>query len=70
MNERWAQETVITNLYMGGDEAPVWWADFPDLSRGLPPNGIFHRCERTNTCPQVLETFGSTRSTMKRWDPT
>ncbi len=59
MNERWAQETVIPNLYMGGDEAPVWWADFPDLSRGLPPNGILHRCARNNTCPQILETFGS-----------
>jgi hypothetical protein len=59
MNERWAQETVILNLYMGGDEAPVWWADFPDLARGLPPNGLLHRCEQTNTCPQILETFGS-----------
>ena len=37
MNERWAQPNVIPNLYMGGDEAPVWWAEFPDKSRGLPP---------------------------------
>ena len=59
MNERWAQPNVIPNLYMGGDEAPVWWADFPDFSRDLPPNGILHRCAQTNTCPQILETFGS-----------
>lgn len=58
-NERWAQENVIPNLYMGGDEAPVWWADFPDQARHLPPNGILHRCAETNTCPQVLETYGS-----------
>ena len=59
MNERWAQETVIPNLYMGGDEAPVWWADFPNEARGLPPDGLLHRCTRTNTCPEVLENFGS-----------
>jgi len=59
INERWAQENVIPNLYMGGDEAPVWWADFPDFARRLPPNGILHRCAETRTCPQILETYGS-----------
>ena len=61
INERWAQETVIPNLYMGGDEAPVWWADFPNQSRNLPAAGILDRCNATtpNTCPQILEYFGS-----------
>jgi hypothetical protein len=59
LNERWAQPNVIPNLYMGGDEAPVWWADYPDTSRNLPPNGLLHRCAQNNTCPQILETFGS-----------
>src|SRR5262249_54242972 len=45
--------------YMGGDEAPVWWADYPNLARDLPPNGMLHRCSQTNTCPQILETFAS-----------
>ncbi len=59
MNQRWAQENVIPNLYMGGDEAPVWWVDFPNAARGLPPDGILHRCTETHTCPEILETFGS-----------
>ena len=59
LNERWAQPNVIPNLYMAGDEAPVWWVDFPDFAHRLPPNGILHRCAETRTCPEILETFGS-----------
>ncbi len=58
-NERWAQENVIPNLYMGGDESPVWWADFPNFARGLPPSGMLDRCTQSGTCPEILETFGS-----------
>ena len=58
-NERWAQENVIPNLYMGGDEAPVWWADFPNQARGLPPSSMLDRCTQSGTCPEILETFGS-----------
>jgi hypothetical protein len=58
LNERFAQPTVLLQLYMGGEEAPVWWADFPNEARLLPPNGLLHRCTMTRTCPQVLETFG------------
>ena len=58
LNQRWAQPTVLTQLNMGGDEAPVWWADFPNQARGLPADGILHRCNATGTCPQILETFG------------
>jgi hypothetical protein len=59
MNIRWGQPNNLMYLYMGGDEAPVWWADYPNLARGLPPNGMLHRCSQTNTCPQILETLGS-----------
>lgn len=59
MNIRWGQPNNLMYLYVGGDEAPVWWADYPNLARGLPPNGMLHRCAQSNTCPQVLETFGS-----------
>jgi hypothetical protein len=59
MNIRWGQPNNLMYLYMGGDEAPVWWADYPNLARGLPANGMFHRCTATGTCPAVLETLGS-----------
>jgi hypothetical protein len=58
MNERWAQPNVLSNLYMGGNEAPVWWADWPNVARGLPPAGMLDHCNATHTCPQVLETWG------------
>ena len=41
------------------DEAPVWWAEYPDLARHYPPEGMLHRCSETRTCPEILETFGS-----------
>ncbi len=59
MNIRWGQPNNLMYLYMGGDEAPVWWADYPNLARGLPPNGMLHRCANSNTCPEILETFAS-----------
>jgi hypothetical protein len=59
MNIRWGQPNTLMYLYMGGDEVPVWWADYPNLARGLPANGMFHRCAQNNTCPEILETFAS-----------
>lgn len=59
MNVRFALPDVITNLYMMSDEAPVWWADYPDLARHYGPEGMLDRCRATKTCPEILETFGS-----------
>jgi hypothetical protein len=59
MNLRFGLPNNLMYLYMGGDEAPVWWADYPNFARGLPSNGMLHRCAETNTCPAVLETLGS-----------
>jgi len=59
MNIRWGQPNNLMYLYMGGDEAPVWWADYPNLARNLPADGMLHRCNQTGTCPQILETFAS-----------
>lgn len=59
MNIRWGQPNTLMYLYIGGDEAPVWWADYPNLARHLPPDGMLHRCAESGTCPEILETFGS-----------
>ena len=58
INERWAQPNVLSNLYMGGNEAPVWWADWLNVARDLPAAGMLDLCTASNTCPQVLETWG------------
>jgi len=59
MNIRWGQPNNLMYLYVAGDEAPVWWADYPNLARHLPPGGMLHRCASDGTCPEILETFGS-----------
>jgi hypothetical protein len=56
---RWAQPDGVLELYQAGSEGPQWWQKFPDPVRGLPPRGILDRCEATNTCPKVIEHFGS-----------
>lgn len=58
LNERFAQPTVLLQLYMGGEEAPVWWADYPNEARHLGADGLLHRCKVSNTCPEILEYFG------------
>ncbi len=60
MNTRFALPDVIQMLYMAGDEAPVWWGDWPDPARNRPADGILHSCTATGTCPKVVETFGGT----------
>jgi len=59
MNIRWGQPNNLMYLYVAGDEAPVWWADYPNLARHLSPDGMLHRCAQNSTCPEVLETLGS-----------
>ena len=59
MNVRFALPDAITNLYMMADEAPVWWADYPDPVRHHEPAGMLDACRQSHTCPQILETFGS-----------
>jgi alpha/beta hydrolase family protein len=57
-NSRWGQPDGVLELYQMGSEGPQWWHKFPDHVRGLRPGGILDRCERTRTCPKVVETFG------------
>lgn len=58
LNQRFAQPTVLLQLYMGGNEAPVWWANSPNDARHLGADGLLRRCKQNNTCPEVLEWFG------------
>jgi Alpha/beta hydrolase domain len=58
LNERFAQPTVLLQLYMGGNEAPVWWANSPNDARHLGANGLLRRCKQNNTCPEILEWWG------------
>jgi hypothetical protein len=57
-NSRWGQPDGVLELYQMGSEGPQWWHSFPDQVRNLHPGGILDRCNVTNTCPKIIETFG------------
>jgi len=57
-NSRWGQPDGVLELFQMGSEGPQWWTEWPDRVRDLPTRGILDRCERTHTCPKIVETFG------------
>ena len=59
MNRRFALPGGDVELYELGTEAPVWWEDWNDAPRGRGTSGLLDRCRATNTCPKIMETFGS-----------
>ncbi len=59
LNFRFAMPDGILKLYEPGSEGPQWWHKYPDRVRDLPTRGILDRCERTHTCPKVIEHFGA-----------
>jgi hypothetical protein len=59
LNFRWGQPDGVLELYQAGSEGPQWWVKWQDTVRGLPDAGILDRCTATNTCPKVVEHFGS-----------
>jgi hypothetical protein len=59
LNFRFAKPDLVMKLYEAGSEGPLWWHQFPDHARGLPPEGILDRCERSKSCPKIIEHFGA-----------
>ena len=59
LNFRWAQPDGVLELYQAGSEGPQWWLPHADPVRGLPASGILDRCTTTQTCPKIMEHFGS-----------
>ena len=57
-NSRWGMPDGVLELYQMGSEGPQWWHTFPDQVRNLHPGGILDRCNISNTCPKIIETFG------------
>lgn len=59
LNFRWAQPDGVLELYQAGSEGPQWWLPHADPVRGLPAAGILDRCTHSQTCPKIVEHFGS-----------
>ncbi len=59
LNFRWAQPDGVLELYQAGSEGPQWWSGYKDRVRGLPKASILDRCHKSDTCPKIIEHFGS-----------
>ena len=57
-NSRWGQPDGVLELYQMGSEGPQWWHTWPDPVRDIHPGGILRRCQQSDTCPKIVETFG------------
>ena len=66
LNRRFALPGGDVDLFGLGTEAPVWWEDWNDAPRGRGRAGLLDRCRATNTCPKIMETFGSAEITNLR----
>ena len=59
LNRRFAFPGGLVWPYELGHEGPAWWTPWKDTARGRPAASLLDRCRATNTCPKILETFGS-----------
>ncbi len=59
MNIRFAAPSGSTGMYEPGSDGLVWWSQYTDEVRGLRSGGMLDRCRATETCPKIVETFGS-----------
>ena len=59
LNFRWAQPDGVLELYQAGSEGPQWWLPEADQVRGAPAVGLLDRCQKSGTCPKIMEHFGS-----------
>ncbi len=59
LNVRFGTPDAALRMYDAGREGPLWWTDWPDPVRGVPKAGMLDRCTKSNTCPKIIEHFGS-----------
>ena len=69
LNLRFALPDGAANPYEPGSEAVLWWNDWTDTVRGRKSAGLLDRCRATQTCPKVMEAFGSTEFWDLRMSP-
>jgi hypothetical protein len=59
MNLRFAVPGGAAGPYEPGSEGVLWWGSYEDKARGRPRASLLDRCTRTQTCPKIIEAFGS-----------
>jgi Alpha/beta hydrolase domain len=69
MNFRFAAPGGAATLDEPGSEPIVWWSRYSDIVRGRAAGSLLDRCTTTQTCPKVIEAFGSTEFWGLRMSP-
>jgi hypothetical protein len=69
MNIRFAAPSGAAEMYEPGSEGALWWEDYTDAARGRPAGGLLTRCRASDTCPKIVETFGSAEFYSLRLSP-
>jgi len=59
MNIRFAAPSGAAEMFEPGSEGVLWWEDYVDAVRGRKAGGLLARCRASDTCPKIVETFGS-----------
>jgi len=59
MNIRFGAPSGAAEMFEPGSEGVLWWGDYTDESRGRKAGSLLSRCQATETCPKIVETFGS-----------
>jgi hypothetical protein len=59
MNIRFAAPSGAAEMFEPGSEGVLWWEDYTDAARGRKAGGLLARCRASDTCPKIVETFGS-----------
>jgi hypothetical protein len=59
MNIRFGAPSGAAEMFEPGSEGMLWWGDYTDEARGRKAGSLLTRCQATETCPKIVETFGS-----------
>jgi hypothetical protein len=59
LNLRFGGPSGAAGAYEPGSEGPLWWGSYKDSVRKRGASSMLERCSKTNSCPKIIETFGS-----------
>lgn len=59
LNVRFALPDGTATHSVPDGQGPLWWSAWKDSLRGRQAAGLLDRCQATNTCPKIFETFGA-----------
>jgi hypothetical protein len=59
LNLRFGVPGGAAGRFEAGSEGVLWWGSYDDRTRRRGTGSLLDRCTATQTCPKVVETFGS-----------